>query len=162
MLAFYWMYWSHGWRPSMGVAGMVAMGAGTAGALLYAKATTMTHAAVVTTQIGNGFAQRTNRESIFKVGLLSNRFLMWGILVELVAINVLIYVQPFQRIFEHGPLQPIDWVVLAALVPTLLVADEIRKVFVRRRQPLTAEAAAEGNVYHMGQPAEDAAEAAAD
>lgn len=133
MLAFYWMYWSHGWRPYMGVAGMVAMGAGTAGLVLYAKATTMTHAAVVTTQIGNGFAQRTNRESILKVGFFSNRFLLWGILIELIAINILIYVQPFQRVFQHGPLAPIDWVVLIALVPTLLIADEIRKFLLRRR-----------------------------
>ncbi len=142
MFAFYWMYWSHGWRPYMGVAGMTAMGAGAAGALLYAKATTMTHAATVTTQIGNGFAQRTNRESIFKVGFFSNRFLLWGILIEIIAINILIYVQPFQRIFEHGPLQWQDWVVLTALVPTLLVADEIRKFFYRKRHPLHAEAIA--------------------
>ncbi|HEY3317850.1 MAG TPA: cation-transporting P-type ATPase [Coriobacteriia bacterium] len=155
MVAFYWMYWSHGWRPSMGVAGMVAMGAGTAGALLYAKATTMTHAAVVTTQIGNGFAQRTNRESIFKVGFFSNRFLIWGILIELVAINILIYAQPFQRIFEHGPLQPVDWVVLVALIPTLLVADEIRKFFYRRRHPLVADTAEGGEVYHEDKTDDD-------
>ncbi len=32
----------------------------------------MTHGAVMTTQIGNGFAQRTNVQSIFKVGFFSN------------------------------------------------------------------------------------------
>jgi len=146
MAAFYFMYLSHGWVPFAtpgvkysGVAGLWAFGA-VAGVGLYAKATTMTHAAVVTTQIGNGFAQRTNRESIFKVGFFSNRFLLWGILIEMIGINVLIYVQPFQRIFQHGPLAAIDWVVLIALIPTLLIADEIRKYFVRRRErekPLT-------------------------
>lgn len=125
MLGFYYMYWSHGWRP-----GLVLASTG----LLYAKATTMTHATVVTTQIGNGFAQRTNRESIFKVGFFSNRFLLWGIVAELIIINILIYVQPFQGIFEHGPLVLKDWVLLIAISPLLLVADEIRKLFVRMRE----------------------------
>ena len=60
-------------------------------------------------------------------------------MIELIAINILIYVQPFQRVFEHGPLGLYNWLVLIALIPTLLIADEIRKFFSRRRHPLTAE-----------------------
>lgn len=135
MFAFFYMYWISGWRPGMAMA--------TTGAV-YVLATTMTHAAVVTTQIGNGFAQRTNRESIFKVGFFSNRFLIWGIVIELVVINILIYVEPFQSIFEHGPISGMDWVVLLALAPVLLVADEIRKFFLRRREPLAQTQAAIG------------------
>lgn len=123
MVGFYYMYWSHGWKPGLALAST---------GLLYAKATTMTHATVVTTQIGNGFAQRTNRESIFKIGFFSNRFLLWGIVAELIMINILIYVQPFQRIFEHGPLALNDWVLILAMSPLLLVVDEIRKFVVRR------------------------------
>ncbi|MFA5866976.1 MAG: cation-transporting P-type ATPase [Actinomycetota bacterium] len=123
MSAFYFMYLMNGWRPGMAMA---------ASGLVYVKATTMTHAAVVTTQIGNGFAQRTNRESIFKVGFFSNKFLLWGILGECIGIFVLIYVQPFQRIFEHGPLGLVDWIFLFSLAPLLLIADEIRKYFIRR------------------------------
>ena len=121
--AFYFMYFTSGWRPGMAMA---------ASGIVYVKATTMTHAAVVTTQIGNGFAQRTNRESIFKVGFFTNKFLLWGVLGECIGIFVLIYVQPFQRIFEHGPLGVIDWIFLFSLAPTLLIADEIRKYFIRR------------------------------
>jgi magnesium-transporting ATPase (P-type) len=169
MVAFYSMYLMNGWTPFAtegvkfsGVAGMFAMGAAIP--LLYAKATTMTHAAVVTTQIGNGFAQRTNRESIVKVGLFSNKFLLWGILIELIAINILIYVQPFQRIFDHGPLALANWAVLIALIPTLLVADEIRKFFFRRRHPLVqADVGLEGTssrepIIKSERPATDAAD----
>jgi P-type Ca2+ transporter type 2C len=127
MCAFFFYYLTHGWAPEMGIAAMVASGP------IYASATTMTHASVVTTQIGNAFAQRTNRESVFKIGFFSNRYLLWGILAEGIIINILIYVQPFQRVFQHGPLGVLDWVFLLSLIPLLFVADEIRKFFVRRR-----------------------------
>lgn len=130
MSAFYFRYFQAGWSP-----GDVMAASGP----VYVQATTMTHAAVVMTQIGNGFAQRTTRESIFKVGLLTNRFLIWGIIVEAIVINILIYVQPFQRVFEHGPLNGADWLYLVALIPTLLIADEIRKFFVRRKDRLAEE-----------------------
>jgi magnesium-transporting ATPase (P-type) len=146
MSAFFFFQYTHGWNPAMGIAALAGsmtaagnatpqslavFGSATAAAAAYASATTMTHASVVTTQIGNAFAQRTNRESVFKVGLFSNKYLMWGIAAELAMINVLIYVQPFQGIFQHGPLGIMDWAFLLSLVPLLLIADEIRKAFVR-------------------------------
>ncbi|HET6352274.1 MAG TPA: cation-transporting P-type ATPase [Coriobacteriia bacterium] len=126
MAAFTWYQWMHGWDPALGVTAMIATGG------VYAAATTMTHGAVVTTQIGNAFAQRTNRESVFKIGLFSNKYLLWGILAELVMFNILVYVQPFQGIFEHGPLGLLDWAFLLALIPLLFVSDEIRKFIVRK------------------------------
>lgn len=123
MFGYFYMYWISGWRLGLPMA---------ASGLLYIKATTMTHAGVVTTQIGNAFAQRTNRESVFKIGLFSNRFLLWGIAAEIVMIFILVYVQPFQSIFHHGPLGARDWVLLFSFVPLLLIADEIRKFIVRR------------------------------
>ena len=54
---------------------------------------------MVTTQIGNVFAQRTERRSIFEIGLFSNRFIWVGIATELVVISVIVYVQVFQQIF---------------------------------------------------------------
>lgn len=98
MGAFFAYYLMHGWTFALGIAGMATSGP------IYVAATTMTHASVVTTQIGNAFAHRTNRQSVFKVGLLSNRFLLLGILIEAIEINILIYVQPFQSIFHHRPL----------------------------------------------------------
>lgn len=144
--AFFFYQLTHGWAPSMGVAALAgsmvgshptpesvaAFGSAAAAGAAYAASTTMTHAAVVTTQIGNAFAQRTNRESVFRVGFFSNRYLIWGIVAELIMINILIYVQPFQRVFQHGPLGPWEWAFLLALTPLLFVADEIRKFFVRR------------------------------
>jgi len=136
MAAFFAYYLMHGWNFSMGVAAMASSGA------IYMGATTMTHAAVVTTQMGNAFAQRTNRQSVFAIGFFSNRFLLWGILVEAIEINILIYVQPFQHIFGHYPLGVLDWVILVSLIPLLFVADEIRKYILRVRDTRRALVAA--------------------
>ena len=129
MLAFFFMYWLHGWRPGMNMfeIGAVAVG----GSTVYILATTMTHGAVMTTQIGNGFAQRTNVQSIFKVGFFSNTFLLWGILTEVVMFCALVYIPSLAKVFHHGPMNlwP-DWAFLLLLTPTLLIADEIRKFFV--------------------------------
>ncbi len=48
--------------------------------------------------------------------------------------TLLIYVPPLAKVFHHGPLNlwP-DWAFLLMLAPTLLIADEIRKFFVRRQ-----------------------------
>jgi magnesium-transporting ATPase (P-type) len=132
MSAFYFLYWTYGWRPGMSLytVGAIAVG----GSTVYILATTMTHGAVMTTQIGNGFAQRTNVQSIFKVGFFSNTFLLWGILVEVIMFCALVYIPVLAQVFHHGPINlwP-DWAYLTLLVPTLLIADELRKLVVRRR-----------------------------
>jgi magnesium-transporting ATPase (P-type) len=157
MAAFYFLYWSFGWRPGMslnieGLSGgqiaqlwnlsdptkVAALAIG--GTAIYVLATTMTHGAVMTTQIGNGFAQRTNYQSIFKVGFFSNTFMLWGILVEILMFCALVYIPVLAGVFHHGPINlwP-DWAFLLLLWPTLLIADEIRKYFVRRRMRARGE-----------------------
>lgn len=132
MCAFLFMYWSHGWRPGMD---LNAFGAGAArGTTIYVLATTMTLGAVVATQIGNAFAQRTTRQSVFSVGLFSNRFLLAGIASELLVFSALSYLPVLNEVFGTGPLSAWpDWAFLALLAPALLIVDEIRKLFVRSR-----------------------------
>jgi Ca2+-transporting ATPase len=116
---------------------------------VYILATTMFHAGVITTQIGNAYACRTERTSVFKIGFFSNRFLLVGFLVELTLISILIYVQPFQTIFEHGPLPLQYWGFLFLYAPVMFLAEEARKAVMRRievrrsaRQPKWASRAA--------------------
>ena len=107
----------------------------------YVLATTIFHAGVITTQIGNAYACRTERTSVFKIGFFSNRFLLLGFLVELVLINTLIYVQPFQTVFEHGPLPLKYWGLLALYAPVMFLAEEGRKWLMRRIEARRAKSA---------------------
>jgi Ca2+-transporting ATPase len=125
LAAFFFVYLINGWRPSMGVAAMAASGT------LYLTATTACHHTIVTTQMGNGFACRTERESIFKVGFTSNKFYLWALLSEIAILLIFIYVPPFPHFFGFAPVSGWVWLFMFALAPAPLVADELRKVVVR-------------------------------
>jgi len=135
LFGFFYRYREAGWHWG-DWAGMAAFGAGPSGALpatgIYMAATTMTLTGIVMAQVGNGFAMRTHRQSILKVGFFSNRLRWWGLGAELLGIAALMYVPWLQEIFSTAPLNLHEWMILAMFAPALLVADEIRKYFLRR------------------------------
>jgi len=100
--------------------------------LTYVMATTMFHAGVITTQIGNAYACRTERTSVFKAGFFSNRFLLFGFAFELALFAVMIYLPPFQSLFEEHPFPPLYWLVLFLYPPVMFLAEEGRKAIMRR------------------------------
>jgi magnesium-transporting ATPase (P-type) len=102
------------------------------GGLAYVMATTVFHAGVVTSQIGNAFACRTELGHVRHMGWLSNRFLLVGIAAEIAIILSLVYVVPLAAVFEHTPLPPEYWLVLLAYAPILYVCEWIRKRAVQR------------------------------
>jgi Ca2+-transporting ATPase len=99
---------------------------------VYVLASTIFLAGVITTQIGNAYACRTDRTSVFRIGLLSNHFLLIGFLVELILVSILIYVPPFQEIFELAPLPLQFWAFIFVYPSIMLLAEEGRKAFMRR------------------------------
>jgi calcium-translocating P-type ATPase len=123
LLAFFWTYWLAGWRPGLP---MAATGP------LYRRATTMTFAAIVAAQVGNVFACRTDRQSIFRTGLFTNPHVWLGIAAELALLLALVLVPPLQHIFGLAPLAFGDWSVLLAFPPAMLALEEGRKWLVRK------------------------------
>ena len=122
LLAFFWTYWVAGWRPGLPMAG-----AGD----LYRRATTMTLAGIVAAQVGNVFACRTDRESIFRVGLFSNRLVLLGIAAEIGILVALILVPPFPYVFGLVPPEFAEWGLLLLFPPVVLLVEEARKGIVR-------------------------------
>jgi magnesium-transporting ATPase (P-type) len=100
---------------------------------VYRQATTMALASIVFCQIGVVQCARTERESIFKIGLFSNRYVVRGILFEIFLITILMYVPFLQGIFQTGPLSPIDWPYLICCPIPIVALDELRKYFLRRK-----------------------------
>jgi len=136
LIGFFFLYWTFGYRdlihlPRVDLLPYLQRLLAHDG-FVYVLATTMFHAGVVTSQIGAAFACRTERTSVFKIGLFSNRFLLIGFLVELTLISTLIYVQPFQTIFEHGPLPLRYWAFLFLYAPAMFLAEEARKAVMRQ------------------------------
>jgi magnesium-transporting ATPase (P-type) len=126
--------------------------------LIYVFATTVFHMGVIGTQIGNAFACRTEKASVlFQQGfkawrhwMVNNRFLLFGIAVELVLINILIYVQPFQTLFEHGSVSPLWWFFVIWYAPAMFFMEEGRKTIVRRRD--RRQAALTGHTAQISNP----------
>jgi potassium/sodium efflux P-type ATPase len=108
--------------------------------LLYRKGTTMALTGIVMTQIGNVFALRTSHTSIFKVGFLSNKWVLVGILGELIIISSIVYLTPLQQVFHTVSLSLNDWIFLFMFAPILFLAEETRKFFLRRLHPIEIEA----------------------
>ena len=120
----------NGW-PSVPLAGE--------GSPVYVKATTMTLAAIVFCQVGAVFNCRTERQSVFRVGLFSNRQVNFGIVFELFLILALIFLPPLQFVFQTRPIDWSDLLLLCAWPPLILLIEETRKALARkmsRKNPL--------------------------
>jgi magnesium-transporting ATPase (P-type) len=101
--------------------------------IFYREACTMTQAGIVTSQFANGFVVRTERASIFKVGLFSNRGVVWGEILGLLIMIAISYWPPLQSIFKTAPLTVVDWLILAGFAILLFAGEETRKWFMRKK-----------------------------
>jgi len=99
---------------------------------VYIKGTTMTFAGIVIAQVGNVLASRTNKASIFKTNLRSNKWIWLGIASQISIISFLVYFPLMQQFFGTTALGAIDWAFLVLLAGIVIVAEEIRKWFARR------------------------------
>ena len=124
MSAYFFINWLNGW-PGVPLA--------QEGTLLYAMATTMTFAGVVATQVGAVFGCRTDRQSVFRLGLFTNRLILVGIAVELALLALLVYVPFMQNIFNTAPIGLAGWVFVFAWTPVIFLLDEGRKAILRYR-----------------------------
>jgi len=125
MAAYFFVYYLNGWRPSMGASKMAVSGP------IYVMATTACFAAIVITQIGNGFSCRSNTESIFEIGFFTNTFYLWGIVSEVAVVLVLLYVPPLQHLFGTRPISGWVWLFMLSGPVVILFAEEGRKAIVR-------------------------------
>ncbi|MEK7735760.1 MAG: HAD-IC family P-type ATPase, partial [Nitrospirota bacterium] len=79
--------------------------------ILYMQATTACLTAIIVTQIGNVFACRSSRESVFSIGLFTNRLIFLGIAVELLLQLFIVYHPWGNKIFGTYPISLSAWLV---------------------------------------------------
>jgi magnesium-transporting ATPase (P-type) len=100
----------------------------------YLAATTMTFAGITACQVGTAFATRTTTASLRKIGPLSNRLLLCGIVFELVLAAAIVYLPPLQDLFATASLGWRELLILALFPPIVWGSDELRRWF-RRKEP---------------------------
>jgi sodium/potassium-transporting ATPase subunit alpha len=99
---------------------------------LYKEATTVTLSAIVMAQVANVFACRSDRYSIFRLGLFSNPLILLGIVVEMVLLLLMVYTGFGHWILGTQSLPLWIWELLLLGTAGLLIAEEGRKFIVGR------------------------------
>ncbi|AKB30371.1 Sodium/potassium-transporting ATPase, alpha subunit [Methanosarcina siciliae T4/M] len=100
--------------------------------LIYMQAITAFFSAVIICQIANVFVSRTRFQSVFSMGLFSNRMVLLGIASELLILALIIWNPVANLIFNTAP---IDFKYMLLAVPFavfLLGTDELRKYLLRK------------------------------
>jgi sodium/potassium-transporting ATPase subunit alpha len=123
MFGFLWVLFQGGWKWNVMLPSNDA---------LYMQATTACLTAIIVTQIANVFACRSSRESVFTLGLFSNRLIFAGIAFELLLQVFIVYHPWGNEIFATRPISLSVWAVLVPFAVILFSAEELRKVVVNR------------------------------
>src|SRR5690606_23388952 len=93
---------------------------------------TMIFTTLVLAQMGNALALRAHKESVFSIGILSNRLLIVAIVATVILQLLLLYTELGQRFFSTVPLSSVDLVVGFGASAIVFVAVEIEKWLTRR------------------------------
>ncbi|TZE81826.1 calcium-translocating P-type ATPase, PMCA-type [Calorimonas adulescens] len=93
-------------------------------------AETMTFMTLVFSQLIHSLNSRSNTQSIFKIGLTTNKYLLFAIVIG-VGLQLLLDTQPLSSIFKMSPLEPVQWVYVLCLSVLILLMGEIEKMIFR-------------------------------
>ncbi len=99
---------------------------------VHSMAVTVFHAGVVLAQVGNAFACRSEKSRNTRLGWVSNHYLLFGVLVELIGIWSIINYEFLAKSFEHVFIPYRYWVGLLFFPLIIYSLEWLRKQFVRR------------------------------
>ncbi|MDY0188523.1 MAG: cation-translocating P-type ATPase [Syntrophus sp. (in: bacteria)] len=101
---------------------------------------TMVFTMLCITQLGHVLAIRSERESLFRIGLFSNRYLLGAVLLTFLLQMATVYLPVLNSVFKTTPLTLQELLLTLAVSSVVFFAVEIEKFF-RRRMSDTAPAA---------------------
>ena len=96
------------------------------------KIQTLVFTLVVISLMFNAFNWRSDRNSIFSLGIFTNRSLIYAVLSTVLLQLAAIYVPIMQTAFRTVPLSFFDWAMIIPLASTTLIAMEITKYLEKR------------------------------
>jgi P-type Ca2+ transporter type 2C len=96
---------------------------------------TMLFTTLTLSQMAHVMAIRSERQSLFKIGLIANKPLLAAVSLTLVLQLALVYVPFLQVFFKTNPLPLLDLALTMALSAVVFAAVEAEKFFARRKQP---------------------------
>ena len=103
-------------------------------------AETMAFVTLALCELFRAYTVRSERTSLFKLGVFSNKYMQYAVLLSIVLTLMVVIVPFLQPIFNtHMPTAQ-EWVVIFVLAPLPAIAEEITKFFLRRqgKKPVAA------------------------
>ncbi len=96
-------------------------------------AQTIAFVTLVVSELLRAFTARSEFYALTKIGILSNRWMLWAVVSSLLLLLAVVYIPFLQSFFGTVALSLQDWLVVAPLMLLASVAAEITKGFLRRR-----------------------------
>jgi Ca2+-transporting ATPase len=117
--AYFWMLYRYDWQWGMDL---------SQESLTYLKASTSAFVILVFIQMINAFNSRSLNQSIFKLGLFSNRHLLGAVTISVLTAIAFVELPFFQNFLHTTSLDLTEWLVLAGAAFSIFVIEETRKL----------------------------------
>ena len=96
-------------------------------------AETMAFVTLSLCELFRAYTVRSERISIFKLGVFSNKFMQYAVLLSIALLMLVVNVPFLQPIFNTHSLVLREWSIVVGLALLPAIAEEITKIFLRRR-----------------------------
>jgi Ca2+-transporting ATPase len=94
---------------------------------------TMVFTTLTLAQMGNALAIRSFRDSLFTLGLMSNKPMLGAVLLTFLLQLMVMYFPPLQNLFSVSALPPLELGISLVASTLVFIGVEIEKSFLRRR-----------------------------
>jgi len=98
-----------------------------------AKAWTISLTTLAVFQWFNAWNCRSEKKSVFRINPFSNKFLIGATLIVISLQLLVVYNPVMQKIMHTAPLELSDWLIIIPIAASIIVVEEIRKFFYRRK-----------------------------
>jgi Ca2+-transporting ATPase len=94
-------------------------------------ARTMTFITLSGCQLVRAYTNRSERASLFRIGVFSNKWMQYATLSSVILLGVVLFVPFLNKVFDVVPLTGLEWAYIAPLILLPAVVDEVTKIFLR-------------------------------
>ena len=97
-------------------------------------ARTMAFVTLSMSELLRGYTSRSELNSVFKIGVFSNKFMQYAVFTSVALLMLVVYVPFLQSVFDTVTLDIEHWLYMLPLLLTPATVDELTKLYLRTRQ----------------------------
>ncbi|MBI3370722.1 MAG: cation-translocating P-type ATPase [Betaproteobacteria bacterium] len=102
-------------------------------------AQTIAFTTLCASELIRAFTARSETQSVFSIGVFSNRWMVWAVAASFLLVLMVVYVPVFRPFFDTVPLAPGDWLFMSPFFFASPIAMELVKSYFRWRASSAAK-----------------------